>query len=428
LITLSWEAQRLLPVEEKAIRSINDLNIGYAYLGLADLAQARLAFQQALEDGVAGSNFYAAIYGPINLILGALLVGRRGEALQLCEANIDRFNQALAGQYFPPMGALYILKGSLLLEHNQLAAAGQLVAEGLDLIRWTGESVAHRTGYTALARLSAVQGDRPGMLEAVKALEESLPRESLYARALRHRLSLRYWPQDLHARSEAEAWLSGSGIEFGELEVVRSLNPATSAQFESYLNAAYVLVRLAKASPSTYSMEGVQAYLEQQMQFAESHGLLHWVVAVAVVQTQLQEAGGKKEKALETLEIAIRAAAPTGLFRVFVDECEVLGPLLEALKPRLRDKSLMAYADRLLEAFGRGAAQPEIGEKHEELLSARELEVLQNLARGLSYEEIGQQLYLSLNTIQSHVKHIYRKLLVNKRTHAIDKARELKLI
>ena len=61
-------------------------------------------------------------------------------------------------------------------------------------------------------------------------------------------------------------------------------------------------------------------------------------------------------------------------------------------------------------------------------MSARELEVLQNLARGLSYEEIGQQLFLSLNTIQSHVKHIYRKLLVNKRLQAIEKARELKLI
>jgi ATP/maltotriose-dependent transcriptional regulator MalT len=54
--------------------------------------------------------------------------------------------------------------------------------------------------------------------------------------------------------------------------------------------------------------------------------------------------------------------------------------------------------------------------------------VLRDLAKGLSYEEIGRQLFLSLNTIQSHVKHIYRKLLVNKRVQAIEKARELKLI
>ena len=185
MIALSQEAQRLLPVEEQAIRSINDLNIGYAYLGLGDLAQAKLAFEQALEDGVSGGNFYAAIYGPINLILSALLVGRRGEALQLCDMNIERFNRILAGQYFPPIGALYILKGSILLEHNQLAEAEQLVTDGLELIRWTGESVAHRTGYTALARARAILGDQAGMLEAVKALEETLPRETLYAQALR---------------------------------------------------------------------------------------------------------------------------------------------------------------------------------------------------------------------------------------------------
>ena len=428
LIALSREAQRLLPAGEKAIRSINDLNIGYAYLGMADLEAARIAFQQALEDGVSGRNFYAAIYGPINLILSALLVGRRREALQLCEANIDRFNRMLAGQYFPPIGALHILKGSILLEHNQLVDAERLVTEGLDLIRWTGESVAHRTGYTALARLRAIQGDRPGMLEAVKTLEETLPRDAFYAQALRHRLSLCHWYGDSHARSDARAWLDGSGIEFRELATVSSLNPANSAQFESYLNAAYVMARLAKVMPGAYALEGLQMYLERQKQFGESHGLLNWVVAVAIVQAELYQGVGRKEDALETLALALRIAAPTGLFRVFVDECESLQPLLEALKPRLKDESVRAFTNRLVDAFGEGAAKPETGEKREGLLSAREIQVLQSLARGLSYEEIGQQLFLSLNTIQSHVKSIYRKLLVNKRIHAIEKARELNLL
>jgi ATP/maltotriose-dependent transcriptional regulator MalT len=81
-----------------------------------------------------------------------------------------------------------------------------------------------------------------------------------------------------------------------------------------------------------------------------------------------------------------------------------------------------------LESFSGTAAKPEAGATHEALLSARELEVLQNLAKGLSYEEIGRQLFLSLNTVQSHVKNIYRKLLVNKRVQAIEKAREMNLI
>jgi LuxR family maltose regulon positive regulatory protein len=172
----------------------------------------------------------------------------------------------------------------------------------------------------------------------------------------------------------------------------------------------------------------MQAYLQQQAQFAESHGLINWVVAVAIAQAETYKGMGEEKKALEALTVALSTAAPTGLFRVFAEECERLQPLFEALMTCLKDPSVRAYTRRLLDAFGVGAAKPETAEKHEGLLSLREIEVLQSLARGLSYEEIGRQLFLSLNTIQSHVKSIYRKLQVNKRLHAIEKARELNLI
>ena len=133
-------------------------------------------------------------------------------------------------------------------------------------------------------------------------------------------------------------------------------------------------------------------------------------------------------EALETLEGALEAAARTRLFRIFVDEGEALQAVLAQLRPRLTDEALIVYARRLLEASSGGSAKPATEATHEVLFSQRELEVLQNLARGLSYEEIGRQLFLSLNTIQFHVKNIYRKLLVNKRVQAIEKAREMHLI
>jgi len=66
LIATSQKAQRLLPEDEKGIRSVNALNIGHGYTVLADLPAAERAFKQAFEDGMAGGNFYAAIYGPTN--------------------------------------------------------------------------------------------------------------------------------------------------------------------------------------------------------------------------------------------------------------------------------------------------------------------------------------------------------------------------
>ena len=53
-------------------------------------------------------------------------------------------------------------------------------------------------------------------------------------------------------------------------------------------------------------------------------------------------------------------------------------------------------------------------------LSDREVEVLCELAAGLSYTEIGRSLYVTRNTIKSHVQHVYTKLGVTSRDEAID--------
>jgi len=428
LIALSQEALRLLPVEEKAIRSTAALNIGHGYMALADLEAAGLAYKQTLEDGLAGGNYYAAVYGPIHLIAGALLAGHLRKALQMCETYLAQFNQILAGQYFPPIGALYILKGNILLELGCLAEAELVLTEGLDLVRWTGESMAPKKGYTALARLQAIQGDRTATLEAMKTMEETWPEGSLYVLALRHRLLMRHWPEDAEVQEEALAWLAQSGIEFDRLAVIESVDPVSTTSFETYLNTAHVLRRLAAGRPGVFPIESVQVYLERQQDFAASRGFTSWVVEIAIARTLLDQAAGKKHAALETLEAALRAAAPTGLLRIFVDEGEPLKALLQELKPRLADGSMKLYTSRLLEARGYGPAKPKTGDRHAVLLSERELEVLRDLAQGMTYEEIGRQLFLSLNTIQFHVKNIYSKLLVNKRVQAVERAREMNLI
>ncbi|MER7466954.1 LuxR C-terminal-related transcriptional regulator [Streptomyces sp. NPDC097981] len=61
-----------------------------------------------------------------------------------------------------------------------------------------------------------------------------------------------------------------------------------------------------------------------------------------------------------------------------------------------------------------------------EQLSSREREVLQRLAQVMSTEEIAADLYLSVNTVKTHLKSIYRKLGVNRRSDAVRRARELR--
>jgi LuxR family maltose regulon positive regulatory protein len=61
-------------------------------------------------------------------------------------------------------------------------------------------------------------------------------------------------------------------------------------------------------------------------------------------------------------------------------------------------------------------------------LSARELQVLQLLADGLSNKEIAGQLVVTPGTIKQHLKNICRKLAVHGRMQAVRRGRELKLL
>ena len=61
-------------------------------------------------------------------------------------------------------------------------------------------------------------------------------------------------------------------------------------------------------------------------------------------------------------------------------------------------------------------------------LTPREIEVLEQLSKGLKYEAIAQNLFLSAGTIRKHVENIYTKLQVHNKLEAIQKAKNNKLI
>lgn len=71
---------------------------------------------------------------------------------------------------------------------------------------------------------------------------------------------------------------------------------------------------------------------------------------------------------------------------------------------------------------------PQSSEAEHSLLTAREKEILNLVAQGLSNREIAEQLFVSRYTVESHIKHIYRKLSVTKRTKAVSAARSLGIL
>lgn len=81
---------------------------------------------------------------------------------------------------------------------------------------------------------------------------------------------------------------------------------------------------------------------------------------------------------------------------------------------------VVAVADELSEAADRDRAVP--------TLTQRELEVLQLLAFGHTNRQIGEKLYISPDTVKTHLEHIYQKLGASDRTSAVAEALRRRLI
>ena len=61
-------------------------------------------------------------------------------------------------------------------------------------------------------------------------------------------------------------------------------------------------------------------------------------------------------------------------------------------------------------------------------MSPRQLEVLTLIAEGLSNREIGDRLFIALDTVKGHTRKIYEKLDVSRRTEAVARATEIGLL
>jgi len=118
-----------------------------------------------------------------------------------------------------------------------------------------------------------------------------------------------------------------------------------------------------------------------------------------------------------------------------------LAPVLSARGERAEARALLAEAHAIIETYPDAGMFPELLERRERELSRRnrqegahtkelterELAVLRLLDGERSNREIGQILYVSPNTVKSHVKSIYRKLGVSSRKEAAEQACARKL-
>lgn len=147
---------------------------------------------------------------------------------------------------------------------------------------------------------------------------------------------------------------------------------------------------------------------------------------------------GRSAEALTVLETLVEMAEPGGSVRLFVE----LGPPMAGMLQQLMTKNIaVRYIGKLLAAFrDRGRAEvsdvpvasplssvpgPEV---LVEPLTHREMDILELLSLRLQSKEIAERLFISIETVKSHLKRIYQKLNADGRRQAVDQARRLGIL
>lgn len=317
----------------------------------------------------------------------------------------------------PAVGLLQVGLGEVLYEQNDLEQAAALLRPVWNHMDRRGfwELVA----YSSLlqARLFRAAGQTGNAIAVLQEGSDSLRRSDPldYFREIQSLLAV-YLAEEGQV---AEAWrLLPDPLAIGERLPGLSIG-------SRLLNQARVGLVAGRA-------EATLAFAAQFEQLAAGAGSRRWQMEALLLQALAQAKLGKRIAGQFTLQKSLALAQPQGYLRLFLDGGEAVRDLLVGLYPTLTDPALAQFARRILEAFPAPAPKKPLpgmppSEGLAEPLSEREIQVLRLLSLGLSNQAVADQLYISLATVKTHIRHIFEKLGVENRVEALNRAKELRL-
>jgi LuxR family maltose regulon positive regulatory protein len=325
---------------------------------------------------------------------------------------------------------MYVGMSALQREHNELETATQHLLTSQALGELAGLQQNPYRWHAAMARIREAQGDLDGALGLLNEAERLYDGNfSPNVRPIATRMT-RVWVAQGRL-GEALGWVREQGLSVeNELSYLREFDHITLAR---------VLLARYESGREDDDFSGAVRLLERLLKAAEEGRRMGSVIEILVLQALACHAQGDLPAALLPLQRALALAEPEGYIRMFLDEGSSMMQLIREASAR---GIMPNYTGKLLAAFEAGKQQSEDkldlppalpeghgdGEPLIDPLSQRELKILQLIAQGLSNREIGERLFLALDTIKGHNRRIFDKLQVQSRTEAIARARELGLL
>jgi len=430
-LELCNQALALVSEGDEHVRNMIYLELAKAYEQFDDYDRAVDAYQVIIKQGQMAGNSVTELLGISGLALLALKHGQLHFAFEITSEGIQRLESAGA---LPPIStAVYGELGEIHYQWHQLEYAHYYFQRAIEVSTLSGYSDAELYYGVILSRLSQIEGDLEGAAQeihkAVDLMKVQAPaavREEVIAQQIRIDLAQGHL-------AAAEASLKSLGFSFKDQFTLPNLTPTQNiSALRILLYRAQVKGELAELKPG---IELADKIVESMLQ----GGYNMVAIETLLLRAMMHAVSGNDQASKDDYVAALQLSEPEGMISIFVEEGP---PVAEALANLLGADQLgsvqLDYVESILAAFT--SAQPpgvgptdqapavEPGDQLVEPLTEREQDVLRLMAEGLKYEEIGERLYISLNTVRYHVKAIYGKLNVNNRTKAIERAQQLGIL
>jgi LuxR family maltose regulon positive regulatory protein len=311
----------------------------------------------------------------------------------------------------PITGVAYLALGMALVAQGRLEEGERSLEQAERILRAEVEPAAAMRLHYARGLLEFVSGRPHAALSPFRAAErlaEELVTQHALARRLRsHELQALVRLGETERADEALAGMDGPERDSWEMR------NATAALRLAQDDPAAATAALAPVIDGSVSL--VNAHLWEVQAF-----LLH-----AVGRDALGDAAGARR----AMEHALGLAEPENLLFPFL--LDPAPGLLE--RHRRLGTTHAAFISDILNLLAGRKPAPDDGEERAERglrepLSHSEVRVLRYLPTKLSAPEIADQLYLSVNTVKTHMRHVYDKLGVHRRHEAVERARDLGLL
>lgn len=226
---------------------------------------------------------------------------------------------------------------------------------------------------------------------------------------------------------KCELWLAQGRTDLAEAWLARleqtynGEHAAAAPEFHPHL-PQHIGLQQAALDATRHQHDVALQRLEELAQQAHDSGRQMIALMALTQQTQLLLEGGQETKARPILARALEAGAG-GALQPFQ---RLLDTHPDWMREQLGQDPHGLLSQSLLALLPKAVAMSPT--PTHEALSARELAVLQLIAEGCSNQEISNRLFISLHTVKTHASHINSKLGVERRTQAVARAQELRLI